>query len=102
MSRTGKWLIVTVAVIPVAAVGVAVFLWLILVLANHVPSRIVDFKPTQFEATADSAFFFSVGNELKYFNRINPRAPTLLHDRIEEFLVSPDHRSRGCPGDRWR
>ena len=93
MSRIGRWLIVIVGVIIVVAVGIGVFLWLTLFPTHYVPSKIADFKPTQFEATANGAFFFSVGNQLKYSNEINPQAPTLLHGHIEDFLVSPDHKS---------
>ncbi len=93
MSRIGRRLIVMVGVIIVVAVGIAVILRFILFPTNYVPSNIVDFKPTQFEATAGGAFFFSVGNQLKYSNEINPQAPTLLNGHIEKFLVSPDHKS---------
>jgi hypothetical protein len=93
MSRSGKWLIIVVSAIFAVGVGIGGFLWFTLFSNNYVPSIVVDFKPTEFEATADNAFFFSIGNELKYSNEINPQAPTLLHGNIVNFLVSPDHKS---------
>lgn len=53
-------------------------------------SEIVDFHPTSFEAKADSNFFFSIGHDLKYSNRIDPNSPTLISGRLGDFLVSPD------------
>ena len=93
MSRSGKWLIIVVSAIFAVGVGIGGFLWFTLFSNNYVPSIVVDFKPTEFEATADNAFFFSIGNELKYSNEINPQSPTLLQGHIEDFLVSPDHKS---------
>jgi len=54
MSRVGKWLIVAVGILIVVGVGLTVFLWFSLGLANYVPSSIVDFRPTQFQAEADA------------------------------------------------
>jgi hypothetical protein len=92
MSRIGKWLIITVGILVVVAVGLTLFLWLLLGPTNYVPSNIVDFRPTQLQAEADANFFFSVGDELKYSNEINPQAATLLRGRIDNFLVSPDRK----------
>src|SRR6266481_3645503 len=92
MSRVGKWLIITVGILIVVAVGLTVFRWFLLGTANYVPSNIVDFRPSQFQAEADANFFFSVGDELKYSNEINPQAATLLRGHIDNFLVSPDRK----------
>src|SRR5437588_12533572 len=92
MSRVGKWLIITAGILIVVAVGLTVFRWFLLATANYVPSNIVDFRPTQFPAEADANFFFSVGDELKYSNEINPQAATLLRGHIDNFLVSPDRK----------
>jgi hypothetical protein len=53
-------------------------------------STIIGFSPTSFEAKASANFFYSVGNELKYSDQIDPHAPTLTRGPITEFLVSPD------------
>jgi len=55
-------------------------------------ANIVDFRPTQLQAEANANFFFSVGDELKYSNEINPQAATLLRGHIDNFLVSPDRK----------
>jgi hypothetical protein len=92
LSRIWKAVIVTFGVILVLVGGVAVFLWTILGSANYTPSDIVEFRPTAFEAKADGNFFFSVGDELKYSNAIDPEAVTLVRGHIDNFLVSPDRR----------
>jgi hypothetical protein len=53
-------------------------------------SKIVDFLPTSFPAKADAKFFYSIDNELKYSDQIDPHAPTLTRGPITNFLVSPD------------
>jgi hypothetical protein len=53
-------------------------------------SRIVDFSPTSFAAKATAKFFYSIDNELKYSDQIDPHAPTLMRGPITTFLVSPD------------
>ena len=89
MSRIWKWLIAAVGILVVAS-GLAIFLWFLRLSANYVPSNIVDFHPTQFRAKGDTRFFFSVGDELKYADEINPQAATLLRGHIDNFLVSPN------------
>jgi hypothetical protein len=90
LSRIGKWFIAIVGVLVVVSVGVALLLWFRLGGTKYVPSDIVHFRPTQFQAKADAAFFFSVGDELKYSNEISSNASTLLRGHIDNFLVSPD------------
>lgn len=53
-------------------------------------SRIVDFSPTSFAAKATAKFFYSIDNELKYSDQIDPHAPTLTRGPIANFLVAPD------------
>lgn len=53
-------------------------------------STIADFSPTPFAAKATAKFFYSIDNELKYSDQIDPHAPTLTRGPIENFLVSPD------------
>jgi len=55
-------------------------------------STIVDFAPTSFVAKAATKFFYSINNELKYSDQIDPHAPTLVRGPISDFLVSPDGR----------
>jgi hypothetical protein len=58
--------------------------------AKEVPSKIIDFHPSEFEAKADSRFFYSIGTELRNSDEIDPHAPVLMRGSIKEFLVSPD------------
>lgn len=53
-------------------------------------SKIVNFSPATFVAKASAKFFYSIDNELKYSDQIDPHAPTLTRGPITEFLVSPD------------
>ena len=88
MRRVGKWLTVALGIIIGGYIGLAVLVRFLF--GPSVPSNIVDFHPTQFHAPADAGFFFSVGEELKYSNEINPQVVTLLRGHINNFLVSPD------------
>lgn len=91
MLRIAKLLVITLGtLIVVVAVGLALFQWFFLRGIHYVPSNIVDFRPTKLQAEADTNFFFSVGNELKYSKEINSQPATLLHGHIDNFLVSPD------------
>lgn len=58
--------------------------------ATTYPSEIIDFSPVTFTAKADSTFFYSIDNELKYSNQIDSASPTLFQGEISDFLVSPD------------
>jgi hypothetical protein len=89
MTRRGRWITAIVAAVILIPVAAYVFLWFAFS-ANEKPSNIVAFRPTSFVANADSKFFYSTGNELKYSDQIDPQAPTLLRGRIKNFLVSPD------------
>jgi hypothetical protein len=60
--------------------------------ATYVPSNIVDFRPSTFQAKADAGFFYSIGEDLKYSDQIDLESPTLIHGQIKNFLVSPDTR----------
>ncbi len=76
-----------VALIPV---GFIVYLWLYSY-ATYVPSKIVDFQPSDFQAKADAHFFYSIGDQLKYSDEVGSQAPTLMRGKIEHYLVSPDN-----------
>lgn len=92
MKRWKKWLVFISAAIIFSIGLLYLAAWLIFG-RNSVPSNIVDFRPSSFEATADRGFFYSVGNDLKYSDRIDTHAPTLLHGKIREFLVAPDEKT---------
>jgi hypothetical protein len=84
-----KWLAVGVGTVIVLLVALVLALWVWLRVSS-VPSKITDFRPTSFPAKAESKFFYSIGNELKYSDQIDPSAPTLITGKINNFLVSPD------------
>ena len=86
MSTFGKWLIGVCAALVVLAVGAWLWLWFAF---RGTPSDIVNFHPTEFQAKADAPFFFSVGDELKYSDEVDPHTPTLSRGHIDNFLVSP-------------
>lgn len=91
MTQLGRRSIVIAAVV----VSIPVALWIaavVFIAASAVPSDIVDFSPTSFQAKADAKFFFSIGNELKYSDQIDPQAATLMRGHIWNFLVSPDNK----------
>src|SRR5258708_31034336 len=86
--RTIFIIVGAVLLVPVVLLG-AVWLWWS---ASNVPSKIVDFRPTTFQAKATTGFFYSVSNQLKFGDEISLQSPTLalMPGRIEYFLVSPD------------
>lgn len=87
MGQFIKRLAVVVGAIILALVGWVAYVWFHI---SHTPSDIVDFHPTAFQAKADARFFYSIGEELKNSDYLNPNAPTLLRGEITDFLVSPD------------
>jgi hypothetical protein len=86
LSRLGKWLVGIVGTVALVILGVWLWLWFAF---RGTPSDIVDFHPAEFQAKATDAFFFSVGDELKYSSEIDPQAGTLSRGHIDNFLVSP-------------
>ena len=94
MTRRRRWLAIAAGIVILIAVAPFVWYWgFVWLLGLHsVPSKIVDFRPTPFEARTDTKFFYSVGNELKYSDQIDPKAPTLYRGDVGTFLVSPDNR----------
>jgi hypothetical protein len=85
MRRTFKILLGIVGLATLMLVAARAYLR-----AGYVQSKIVDFHPTNFEAKADTPFFYSIGDELKHSDELEPQAMTLLKGQIENFLVSPD------------
>ena len=86
MSRLGKWPVGVVAALVVLVLVAWLWMWFAF---RGTPSDIVDFHPREFQAKATDAFFFSVGDELKYSSEIDPHATTLSRGHIDNFLVSP-------------
>jgi hypothetical protein len=76
-----------VGVILMAVVGCIAYFWFHI---PHTDSNILNFNPSEFQAKADAHFFYSIGNELKNSDRLDPGAPSLLRGEIRNFLVSPD------------
>jgi len=81
---------IILGVVGLIPVGFFVYLWLYSY-ATYVPSKIVDFQPSYFQAKADTYFFYSIGDELKYFDELASQAPTIMRGQIKNFLVSPDN-----------
>lgn len=67
------------------AMFIAASTWLFYQWATFIPPTIVDFRPTDFQVKADKGFFYSIGDELKYSDELNPQAPNLLRVRSETF-----------------
>ena len=65
-------------------------MWILYLWLSFVPSKIVDFHPSYFQATADTYFFYSIGEDLKYSDELAREAPTLMRGQIQNALVSPD------------
>jgi hypothetical protein len=53
-------------------------------------SMIANFSPSAFDAQASARFFYSINDDLKNADRIDPLARTLVHGPFRGFLVSPD------------
>jgi hypothetical protein len=89
MTRSVKWLTIIVSVlvfIPLVAYVALSFMFT----SKNVPSNIIDFAPSPFTAKADTNFFYSIGDELKFSDHIEHQSPTLARGRIKNFLVSPN------------
>jgi hypothetical protein len=86
MRRLLRYLGIVLGVVILIFISVWVYLW-----ATFTPSTILDFHPTNFEAKADKLFFYSIGDELKYSDELNPQSPTLFRGDVQDFQVSPDH-----------
>jgi hypothetical protein len=89
MARLRRRILLILGGVVVAIAALLVSMWLFLK-TTYTPSTIVDFHPSNFQAKADKAFFYSIGDELKHSDELDPAAPTLLRGQIENFLVSPD------------
>lgn len=60
------------------------------IIAGEKPATIANFHPSEFAAKAQRPFFYSIGDQLKYSDEIDPKAATLLQGSVAHFLVSPD------------
>lgn len=91
MTRLGKRIAIGAGVLVFIPVVLFVSIWVYLSV-TEVSSKIADFHPSSFQAKADARFFYSIGDELKYSDRLDPQSPTLMRGQIKEFLVSPDSK----------
>lgn len=102
MTRLRKGLLIGAGIVLILVLA-APMLWTLflgwLLDLHTVPSKIVDFRPSSFEAEANGKFFYSIGNELKYSNRIDPNAPTLFRGQVWNSLVSPDNKKIALVAD---
>lgn len=98
MTRLVKCLAIAGALIVLMPLGLAPIV-ISYVNASLVPSEIVDFRPEEFPARADTPFFYSIGDDLKYSDRVDVQALTLLHGHISNFLVSPDNKKIAVVAD---
>lgn len=87
--RTISIIIGAVLLVPVVVLG-SLWLWWS---RSEIPSKIVDFRPSTFDAKAATGFFYSVGNQLKFGDEISEHSPTLavMPGWISYFLVAPDN-----------
>jgi hypothetical protein len=72
------------------AMFIAASIWLFYLRATFIPPTIVDFRPIDFRAKADKGFFYSIEDELRYSDELDPQTPKLLRGEIRNFQVSPD------------
>jgi len=84
--RIAGAIVVAILLIPI---GLFIAFW-VYSLVTYVPSKIVDFHPSEIRAKADRRFFYTVGSDLKNSDEIEVNSPTLLHGTFGNFLVSPD------------
>jgi hypothetical protein len=92
-------LAVIAGVVVLIPVALCVAFWLVFA-ARDVPSNIVDFDPASFRAKADTKFFYSIGDELKYSDQIDLKAPALMRGQVKNFLVSPDNKQIAVVANR--
>ena len=61
--------------------------------------EIIDFQPSSFEERADTPFFYSIGEALKYADHIATVVPTLLTGKIDEIVIAPDNKMAAVTTD---
>jgi hypothetical protein len=79
-----------VILIIVLLVPTALLVLFLVPLGKNVPSNVLDFHPSSFAAKANSSFFYSVGDELKFADQIAAQSPTLARGNITDYMVAPD------------
>ena len=84
--------------ILIIAAGIA-YLTIIIMIGSKIPlfrpkrpPMIVNYQPSSFVARGDTNFFYSIGDELKYSDQIDPNAPTIFNGNIQHLFVSPDNK----------
>ena len=76
-----------ILLVPIALLSFA-YLYLY---ATYIPSNIANFEPSAFQAKASVPFYYSIGDELKYSDELDPQARTLMDGEIKNSLVSADN-----------
>lgn len=56
------------------------------------PPELEEFTPVEFQESVDSKFFFSIGDELKYSDSLDPQSKTLLQGKLKLVVPSPDNK----------
>ena len=89
-----KWLKISAGFLGVLfGIPVLVYVGLIIFMtANYSPSDIENFSPVEFQEKASSAFFYSIGRDLKYSESINPEADTLVNGNLGSVVPSPNNQ----------
>jgi len=107
----------TFVIIIMASVGAIASIFFVIFLFHAIlqgcykstPAEIIHYHPTVFKEETPEPFFYSIGNDLKRSNTIDPHAKTLFScNKIREAFVSPDNRmillicgERGKDGTLW-
>src|SRR6185437_2286894 len=92
MTALRKRLLAVAGIVLLIPAVLYVAAWLLLGGYKDKPSNILHFSPSSFEAKAESKFFYSIRDELKYADEIDPQSPTLLRGEVRNFLVAPDNK----------
>ncbi len=88
--RSRRFVLISGAVLTLPLL-LLVLLYVVL-FGRSTASDIVNFHPSSFYVQADENFFYTVGDTLKYSNRINPQAPSLASGQIKNYLVAPNRK----------
>ena len=91
MSKRLKIVLVVLGL--VFLIPAALMVWVVVSLeVSTYPSEIIDFQPSSFREKADSAFFYSIGDELKYSDRLDVDGKTIFRGMIEMVIIASDNR----------
>ena len=88
MTKRNMGCLIAILLFPILLIG-GFLLYLKNVDEENQPC-IVDYHPVNFTEKAAYKFFYSIGDELKYSDFIDPNAKTLFKGKIYDAFVSPD------------